>query len=108
MQDHSLSLAKPTEGLLSQKIGASLIAAALLCAIIAAFGQGETQSVLFFGLIIVSTVVFVLNRFRLYNPSKNILILLIVITFIYSIPDQNSKMIVFWTHIQLQEIIKDK
>lgn len=38
-----------------------------------------------FGLIIVSTVVFVLNRFRLYNPSKNILILLIVITFIYSI-----------------------
>ena len=53
MQDHSLSIAKPTEGLLSQKIGASLIAAAILCALIAAFGQGETQSVLFFWLIIV-------------------------------------------------------
>ncbi len=38
-----------------------------------------------FGLVIIATVVFVLKRFRLYNPSKNILILLIIITFIYCI-----------------------
>ena len=75
MQDHSLSLAKPTEGLLSQKIGASLIAAALLCAIIAAFGQGETQSVLFFGLIIVFSVaggiIFSIPYFKAIPGIKN-------------------------------------
>jgi len=52
MQDNSLSIAKPSESLLSQKIGASLIAAAILCSIIAASGQGETQPVVFFWLII--------------------------------------------------------
>lgn len=52
MQDNSLSIAKPSESPLSQKIGASLIAAAILCSIIAASGQGKTQPVLFFWLII--------------------------------------------------------
>jgi len=52
MQDNSLSIAKPSESLLSQKIGTSLIAAAILCAIIAASGQGATHPVLFFWLII--------------------------------------------------------
>jgi polyferredoxin len=52
MQDNSLSIAKPSESPLSQKIGASLVAMAILCSIIAASGQGETQPVLFFGLII--------------------------------------------------------
>ena len=46
MQDHSLSIAKPTEGLLSQKIGASLISASILCALIAAFDMwGEYAGV---------------------------------------------------------------
>ncbi|SDL81165.1 4Fe-4S binding domain-containing protein [Daejeonella rubra] len=52
MQDNSLSIAKPSESLLSQKIGATLIAAAILCSIIASSGQGETQPELFFWLII--------------------------------------------------------
>ena len=52
MQDNSLSIAKPSESPLSQKIGASLVAMAILCSIIAASGQGETQPVLFFWLII--------------------------------------------------------
>jgi ferredoxin-type protein NapH len=52
MQDNSLSIAKPSKSLLSQKIGASLVAAAILCSIIASFGQGESQPILFFWLII--------------------------------------------------------
>jgi polyferredoxin len=52
MQDNSLSIAKPSESPLSQKIGASLVAMAILCSIIAASGQGETQPVLFFWLIV--------------------------------------------------------
>jgi polyferredoxin len=52
MQDNSLSIAKPSESLLSQKIGASLVAMAILCSIIAASGQGVTQPTLFFWLII--------------------------------------------------------
>lgn len=38
-----------------------------------------------FGLLIIATIIFVLYRFRLYNPSKNILIILSLITFIYCI-----------------------
>ena len=52
MQDNSLSIAKPSESHLSQKIGASLVALAILCSIIAVSGQGESQPLLFFGLII--------------------------------------------------------
>jgi len=52
MQDNSLSIAKPLKSLLSQKIGASFIAMAILCSIIAASGQGESQPLFFFWLII--------------------------------------------------------
>jgi ferredoxin-type protein NapH len=52
MQDNSLSIAKPSDGLLSQKIGASLIAAAIICSIIVASGQWKTDPELFFWLII--------------------------------------------------------
>ena len=38
-----------------------------------------------FGLLVIAAIIFVLYRFRLYNPSKNILIILSLITFIYCI-----------------------
>jgi polyferredoxin len=53
MQDNSLSIAEPTKSPISQKIGASMIAGAILCALIALSGQGANQPQLFFWGIIV-------------------------------------------------------
>lgn len=53
MQDNSLSIAEPVASPISQKIGASMIAAAILCALIAASGQGAVYPLLFFGMILI-------------------------------------------------------
>ena len=53
MQDNSLSIAEPVASPISQKIGASMIAAAILCALIAASGQGAVYPLLFFWMILI-------------------------------------------------------
>jgi Pyruvate/2-oxoacid:ferredoxin oxidoreductase delta subunit len=53
MQDNSLSIAEPVESPISQKIGASMIAAAILCALIAASGKGAAHPLFFFWVILI-------------------------------------------------------
>ncbi len=54
MQNISISIAKPVGAQALQKLGASLIAFSILCSVIAAFGPGKSESLLFFWLIILS------------------------------------------------------
>lgn len=68
MSDISLSIAKPEESNLFQKLGATLIAVAILSTIIATFGYGEIYPVLFFwlitGLIIAGGIVYSIPYFN--------------------------------------------
>ena len=52
MKDISLSIAQPSAGSSLQKVGATFVAAAILCSMIAVFGMGKVSPILFFSLII--------------------------------------------------------
>jgi ferredoxin-type protein NapH len=75
MQDSSLSIAEPTRATISQKIGSSLIAAAMLCALIALSGQGSGHPMVFFWLILIllfaGTICFSIPYFKAIPGVKN-------------------------------------
>jgi Pyruvate/2-oxoacid:ferredoxin oxidoreductase delta subunit len=75
MQDKSLSIAEPVESPISQKIGASMIAAAILCTLIAASGLGAAYPILFFWGIIVlvfaGTISYSIPYFKAIPGVKN-------------------------------------
>jgi Pyruvate/2-oxoacid:ferredoxin oxidoreductase delta subunit len=75
MQDKSLSIAEPVESPISQKIGASMIAVAILCALIAASGPGAAYPLLFFWgilvLVFAGTLTYSIPYFKAIPGVKN-------------------------------------
>lgn len=75
MQDVSLSLAKPAKSHPLQKLGATLAAMSVLCSVIAAFGAGKSEPVLFFwliiGLVLMSGIAYSIPYFTAIPGIKN-------------------------------------
>lgn len=75
MHYNSLSIAEPVVSSVNEKIGASMIAGAVLCAIIAASGQGAIFPQLFFwtifGLLITGTIILTIPYFKSIPGVKN-------------------------------------
>ena len=75
MQDHSLSIAKPVESHPLQKLGATLVAMAILLAIIAAFGPGKSYPMLSFwlviGLVVMGGIIYSIPYYKAIPGIKN-------------------------------------
>ena len=75
MQDHSLSIAKPAESHPLQKLGATMVAMAILLAIIAAFGPGKSYPMLSFwlviGLVVMGGIIYSIPYYKAIPGIKN-------------------------------------